>query len=347
MVWREGGRVVKYISLFSGIEAASVAWEPLGWEPVAFSEVDPFCCALLAKRFPGVPNLGDIRDVEWSSYRGAVDLIVGGSPCQSFSIAGGRESLDGESRLMYEYIRACDEVRPTWIVWENVPGVLSVRDNAFGQLLQELQNIGYVSLAWRVLDAQFFGVAQRRRRVFLVGSTRAGGAAPAVLFESESVRGNTKTSRQKREELAASCTSRARASGEYVLATTQANAELTQDMAPTLNCHHEQPTLVAFNPEQITSPTNRSNPKPGDPCHTLASSNYAPVVCISSDTANAAIESDLAGTLHVGGGTPYLVMEKTSSEHYRQETTRESGASMCRKERLYAKELRLEGEGGA
>lgn len=293
---------MKYISLFSGIEAASVAWEPLGWEPVAFSEVDPFCCALLAERFPGVPNLGDIRDVEWSSYRGAVDLIVGGSPCQSFSIAGGRESLGGESRLMYEYIRACDEVRPTWVVWENVPGVLSVRDNAFGQLLQELQNIGYVSLAWRVLDAQFFGVAQRRRRVFIVGSTRAGGAAPAVLFESESVSGNTKTSRQKREELAASGASRARASGEYVLATTQANAELTQDMAPTLNCHHEQPTLVAFNPEQITSPTNRSNPKPGDPCHTLASGNYAPVVCISSDTANAAIESDLAGTLHVGVG---------------------------------------------
>ena len=169
---------MRYISLFSGIEAASVAWEPLGWEPLCFCEIDEFPSAVLAHRYPDVPNLGDITKVNWTEVierHGRPDVIVGGSPCQSFSIAGGRESLDGESRLMFEYVRALAEVRPTWFLWENVPGVLNTRDNAFAQLLREVQDIGYLSLAWRVLDAQFFGVAQRRRRVFLVGRLGAGG----------------------------------------------------------------------------------------------------------------------------------------------------------------------------
>ena len=194
---------MRYISVFSGIEAASCAWEPLGWEPVAFSEIEPFPCAVLSERYPDVPNLGDITEVDWSPYRGSVDVVVGGSPCQSFSIAGGREGLDGESRLMYEYIRCVQDVRPRWLLWENVPGVFSIDGGrAFGILLDALAELGY-SLAWRVLDAQFFGVAQRRRRVFLVGHIGAGGAPGAVLFESESVSGNTQSSREKREELAA------------------------------------------------------------------------------------------------------------------------------------------------
>ena len=200
---------LRYISLFSGIEAASVAWEPLGWEAVAFAEIDPFPSAVLAYRFPNVPNLGDVTKVDWGGYRGTVDVVVGGSPCQSFSVSGRRESLGGESRLMYEYIRACSEIRSRWILWENVPGVLNTKDNAFGQLISELQDIGYVSLAWRVLDSQFFGVAQRRRRVFLVGHLGNDGSAPAVLFESESVRGNTQTGGEKRQAIAvnaAGCT---------------------------------------------------------------------------------------------------------------------------------------------
>lgn len=198
---------MRYISTFSGIEAASVAWEPLGWEPMAFSEIDEFPSAVLAHRYPSVPNLGDITKVDWKEFvrgSGRPDVLVGGSPCQSFSIAAGanRTSLGGKSNLMLEYIRACDEVRSPWILWENVCGVLNTRDNAFQQLLDSLQGIGYVSLAWRVLDAQFFGVAQRRKRIFLVGHLGTGGGAAAVLFESESVRGNTQTSRQKREALA-------------------------------------------------------------------------------------------------------------------------------------------------
>lgn len=170
---------LKYISLFSGIEAASVAWEPLGWEPVAFSEIEPFPCELLKQRYPSVPNLGDITEIDWSAYRGAVDLIVGGSPCQSFSIAGNREGLKGESGLMFEYIRAVREVLPRYFVWENVPGALSSEQGAaFGQLLHEMDVCGY-GLAWRVLDAQFFGVAQRRRRVFLVGCLGNGGGSRA------------------------------------------------------------------------------------------------------------------------------------------------------------------------
>lgn len=224
---------MRYISTFSGIEAATVAWEPLGWEPVCFCEVDDFPSAVLAHRFPGVPNLGDITKVDWKEVverYGPADVVVGGSPCQSFSIAGGRESLGGESRLMFEFVRACADVRPEWVVWENVPGALSVRDGAFGQLLRELFDIGYRDLAWRVLDAQFFGVAQRRRRVFLVGHLGEGGASAAVLFEPESVSGNTQSSREKREVLARAVEdgagSRGKSTGErpYVMTTANTNA---------------------------------------------------------------------------------------------------------------------------
>lgn len=225
---------MRYISTFSGIEAASAAWEPLGWEPVAFSEIEPFPCAVLAHRYPHVPNLGDITKADWSGYRGAVDIVVGGSPCQSFSVAGGRESLRGESRLMFEYIRCVEDVVPRWLLWENVPGVLSTGDNAFGCLLGALSELGYC-LAWRVLDAQFFGVAQRRRRVFLVGHLGGGAAPAAVLFDAESVRGNTVTSREKRAELAAGAGIRTRSCGfAYNAAASAGGVGLASELSPTL-----------------------------------------------------------------------------------------------------------------
>ena len=172
---------MRYVSVFSGVEAATLAWDQLGWEPVAFSEIDPFPSAVLAERFPHVPNLGDITQIDWSRI-GAVDLVVGGSPCQSFSVAGKREGLAGASGLMFEYIRCVRELRPRWFVWENVPGALSSEGGAaFGQLLAEMDDLGY-GLAWRVLDAQFFGVAQRRRRVFLVGSLGDGGRSELARF---------------------------------------------------------------------------------------------------------------------------------------------------------------------
>lgn len=220
---RKAGVRVRYISLFSGVEAATLAWEPLGWEPVAFAEIEPFPSAVLAHRWPDVPNLGDVTQVDWSKYRGTVDLVVGGSPCQAFSVAGKREGLmDERGQLMLEYVRAVAEVKPRWFLWENVPGVLSQdKGRAFGTLLGEMADLGY-SCAWRVLDAQFFGVAQRRRRVFLVGCLGGGaGAAAAVLFEPESVSGNTQTSKQKREALASDARGRAASSGGGVTAFAQ------------------------------------------------------------------------------------------------------------------------------
>lgn len=194
---------MRYLSLFSGIEAASVAWLPLGWEPLAFSEIDPFPCAVLAHHYPDVPNLGDICNIDWQEFlneHGRPDIIVGGSPCQSFSIAGKREGRAGASGLMAEYIRAVREVRPRVFVWENVPGALTVeRGAAFGQLLSEMDGIGY-RCAWRILDSEFFGVPQRRRRVFLVGCL--GDIDPAeILFEQEGLRRDFASSNKKRQEL--------------------------------------------------------------------------------------------------------------------------------------------------
>ena len=197
---------MRYYSIFSGIEAASVAWGPLGWEPVCFSEIDEFPSAVLKARFPSVPNLGDITKVNW---RGAVrdfgkpDIVVGGSPCQSFSVAGGRTGLEGASGLMWEYVRCVREVKPDWLLWENVPGALSSSHGEdFRCLLESLDALGY-GLAWRVLDAQFFGLAQRRERVFLVGRLGDVEGPCEVLFEPESLRWDPTTSREKRKELAA------------------------------------------------------------------------------------------------------------------------------------------------
>ena len=194
---------MRYVSVFSGIEAASVAWGSLGWEPVAFSEIEPFPSAVLATRYPRVPNLGDITKIDWSKHDDCrtADLLVGGSPCQSFSVAGSRTGLNGASGLMWEYVRAVRELRPRWLVWENVPGALSSSHGEdFACLLRALDGLGY-GLAWRVLDAQFYGVAQRRRRVYLVGSLGDQRACD-VLFEPDCLRWDHPTGREKRQALA-------------------------------------------------------------------------------------------------------------------------------------------------
>ena len=234
---------MRYISLFSGVEAATVAWEPLGWEAVAFAEIDDFPSAVLAHRFPEVPNLGDVTKVDWSVYRGEIDVVVGGSPCQSFSIAGNREGLAGESGLMFEYIRAVREIMPRYFVWENVPGALSCEGGeAFGQLLREMDELGY-GLAWAVLDAQFFGVAARRERVFLVGSLGDQSASEA-LFESESLRWDNPSSRSKREELTAQA---AGGSGDCFTLQVRCGCEgggkgalVQEDLSATLACRNIQ-----------------------------------------------------------------------------------------------------------
>jgi DNA (cytosine-5)-methyltransferase 1 len=186
---------MRYLSVCSGIEAATVAWHPLDWVPVAFADIEKFPSALLAHHYPAVPNHGDMTQFnQWPDH--AIDLLVGGTPCQAFSVAGLRKGLDDpRGNLTLTFLALARRYRPRWVVWENVPGVLSDRGNAFGQFLAGLGELGY-GWAYRVLDAQFFGVAQRRRRVFVVGYFGAWQPAAAVLLERESMRGDNPPGRK-------------------------------------------------------------------------------------------------------------------------------------------------------
>jgi len=196
---------MRYLSVCSGIEAASVAWEPLGWTPVGFSEIEPFPCKVLQHHYPQVKNYGDMTKYkEWDIDGDSVDLLVGGTPCQAFSVAGLRKGLeDPRGNLSLTFVGMVDHFKPEWVVWENVPGVLSSSGGRdFGSFIGAMASIGY-GFAWRCLDAQFYGVPQRRRRVFLVGhssgdSRRAG----EVLFEPESLSGNHSESKQAGKSIA-------------------------------------------------------------------------------------------------------------------------------------------------
>lgn len=180
---------LRFGSVCSGIEAASCAWHPLGWKTEFVSEIEPFPSAVLAHHYPTVPNLGDMTKFkEWPDA--AIDLLVGGTPCQSFSVAGLRKGLaDPRGNLMLTYLAIAERYAPRWLVWENVPGVLSSNGGRdFGTFLGGLAELGY-GFAYRVLDAQFFGIPQRRRRVFVVGHLGDWRRAAAVLFERESLSG--------------------------------------------------------------------------------------------------------------------------------------------------------------
>lgn len=192
---------MRYGSVCSGIEAATAAWHHLGWEPAFFSEIEAFPRAVLEHHYPEVPLHGDFTTIEKNQY-GKIDLLVGGTPCQSFSVAGLRGGLDDErGNLALEFCRLAQREQPRWIVWENVPGVLSSNGGRdFGSILGALAQLGY-GLAYRVLDAQYFGVAQRRRRVFVVGYLGDWRRAAAVLFERHSLSGHPAPSREKREDI--------------------------------------------------------------------------------------------------------------------------------------------------
>ena len=188
---------MKFLSVCSGIEAASVAWNPLGWEAEAFSEIEPFPCAVLKHHYPNVPNLGDItKHKEWKL--GPINLLCGGTPCQSFSVAGLRKGMaDPRGNLALVFLGIVEQIRPSWVLWENVPGVLSSgggRD--FGSFLGGLGLLGY-GWDYRVFDAQYFGLAQRRKRVFVVGYFGDWRPPAAVLFEPESLSGNPPPSRKE------------------------------------------------------------------------------------------------------------------------------------------------------
>ena len=179
-----------------------MAWHILGWEPAFFSEIEQFPREVLAHHYPEVPCHGDFTTIREDDY-GSIELLVGGTPCQSFSIAGLRGGMDDErGNLALEFIKLAQRKWPKWVVWENVPGVLSANGGRdFGSFLGALAEIGY-GFAYRVLDAQYFGVAQRRRRVFVVGYLGDWRRAAAVLFERESLSGNPAPSREKGEKVA-------------------------------------------------------------------------------------------------------------------------------------------------
>jgi DNA (cytosine-5)-methyltransferase 1 len=194
---------MKYLSVCSGVEAATVAWHHMGWQAAGFSEIEKFPSEVLAHHYPTVTNFGDMTKYKEWSLNDPIGLLVGGTPCQSFSVAGLRKGLDDpRGNLALTYLGILDHFRPKWCVWENVPGVLSSgggRD--FGAFLGALGELGY-GFAYRVLDAQNFGVAQRRRRVFVVGCLGGWRAAAEVLFESDCLRGDIKKSRGEKQAAA-------------------------------------------------------------------------------------------------------------------------------------------------
>ena len=192
---------LRYLSLFSGIEAWSHAVKDLPqYMPVAFAEVEPFASAVLSAPYPHVKNLGDVTRIDGTQYHGTVEIIVGGSPCQDWSQIGKRQGLDGKrSVLALEYLRLLEEVRPRWLVFENVQGLLNCHRGADLQvLLQKMDELRY-HVAWALLDSKHFGLAQRRKRVFIVGSA-VGWEGPAqVLLEPASMCRNPPALHEERE----------------------------------------------------------------------------------------------------------------------------------------------------
>ena len=278
----------------SGIEAASCAWRDLGWSAAAFAEIEAFPSAVLAHHFPEVPNLGDFTRITAGDI-GPIDLLVGGTPCQSFSVAGKRAGMDDpRGVLAFEFIRLAQRTRPRWVVFENVPGLLSSRGGAdFGDWFTALAECGY-GWAYRVLDAQHFGVPQRRRRIFVVGYLGDWRPPAAVLLEPESMCGDSPPSREAREGIARPLASGHRSSGGYRndadtsdnLLVTQvitarhgkgvdsdcsyplvadpitANEGRTYSHAGKNNFRTHD--VIAFDENQITSKENGSRPEPGN-----------------------------------------------------------------------------------
>ncbi|AOP81482.1 DMT family permease [Enterobacter hormaechei] len=347
---------MKYGSVCSGIEAASKAWEPLGWKPAWFSEIEPFPSAVLAHHWPEVINLGDMTKIADAVRAGDVeapDVLVGGTPCQAFSIAGLREGLsDDRGQLTLSYVELANAIDAkrrergepeSIIVWENVPGVLSSKDNAFGCFLaglagesSELQpaggkwtHAGCVSgpervIAWRVLDAQFFGVAQRRRRVFVVASARKGFDPAAVLFELDSVRRDTAPRRETQKAVAA-LTARGvgtcgadgnQAQAGHLIAMThdQGGDEIkTDDPASELTCNHEAPIAAYGIPGNWIgrAPENGGNATEPmvdvSPCLTVADRHGVAYAFAENSHGEARLQDGdggITGPLSTGGGKP-------------------------------------------
>jgi DNA (cytosine-5)-methyltransferase 1 len=299
----------------------------MGWKPVGFSEIEKFPSQVLAHHYPQVTNFGDMTKYKEWKLNDSIGLLVGGTPCQSFSVAGLRKGLDDpRGNLALTYVGILDKFRPKWCIWENVPGVLSSgggRD--FGAFLGALGELGY-GWAYRVLDAQNFGVAQRRRRVFVVGCLGSWESAAKVLFESESLRGNIKKGRGEGKDIANCITKSPSSHSSYNPARSEGNAVVVQwpaNIASTLNASFgeklglENQHIDSGAPLFVMQPipihaqatqfkgggANRNNDgkgnglgigKPGDPMNTLDTSSRHAVFC---DTYNGTIQGNVSATM--------------------------------------------------
>lgn len=334
---------LRYASVCSGIEAASEAWIPLGWKPVWFSEIEKFPNAYLKHHYPDVPNIGDMTmlfDNE-KFNQSTFDILVGGTPCQDYSIAGNRKGMAGKNgSLSLSFVEILKRKRPRWVVWENVPGVLSSfttykkdkdgsewQHNDFARFAYEIEKCGY-GLAWRILDAKYFGVAQQRRRVFLVGYLGGSWAVPAsVLFERYSCEGHLAPSEEKREGIAPDTAKFLTGSGQRLDPETENLMPiLDNQIVGTICCNKKagsqmvNPVVYSYNMAQITSPANGSTDKK-ELSPTLNSSPH-PTVCVktSQQGANGSnYKQEESFTLD--GASPHAVTQKWDvfrlmPEHY-------------------------------
>ena len=314
------GLRMNYLSVCSGIEAATVAWHDMGWKPIGFSEIEKFPSQLLQHHYPHVTNYGDMTKYKEWNINDTVGLLVGGTPCQSFSVAGLRKGLeDPRGNLMLTYLGIADHFKPKWLLWENVPGVLSSNGGEdFACLLKGMAELGY-GFAYRVLDAQHFGVPQRRRRVFVVGCLGDWRSAAKVLFESESLQRDITPSRKEKQEtsntfipsvancLQTTCNDYSRADGfniiTHVYETHPADSRVKEmgDVCQTVTSRWgtgggNVPIALAENTigRQPQNGGNGNGFTEGGPMYTL---NATGVHGVAVDTYNGTIQGDVTATM--------------------------------------------------
>lgn len=341
----DNGAPITFISMFSGIEAASVAFGPLGWTALAFAEIEKFPSAVLAHHYPDVPNVGDMTQHDWSQYHGKVDVVCGGPPCQAFSVAGLRNSMqDARGNLSLSYMKALHAISPRNAIVENVPGWLSTKDNAFGCFLAGLvgaddalpppsgtkwPSAGLVSgpkgrAAWCILNAQHFGLAQRRKRVIVVADFGNGADPVEVLFERKSLHGYSPESRETRKDVAGTTSGGAGAGGGKLTpseevapclrarsnASHRLDTEAVVGYAPEIaRCvatregssqDYETTTMVAVG---VTGETSHSLTAEGADASEDGTGRGTPVIAFSAKDYGADATEELSPTLRAGGHT--------------------------------------------
>lgn len=309
---------MKYLSLFSGIEAATQAWQPLGWECVAVSEIEPFPCAVLEYHYPHVPNLGDVTKITEQQIKdlGQIDLIVFGSPCQNLSVAGNRKGFDGDQSVLFysamEIIKyAKQHCGARFALWENVPGAFSSNKGAdFTEVVKHMAGLNELDtpangwgkegaavgsnglLEWSVLDAQWFGLAQRRKRVFAIVDFGDWASRPPILLERESLRGDSAPSRETRESVATDVRASTASSINFRAFGARVESELVGTLTAT---DYKEPHGVMIEPVAYPINTMNCQGRPsdngrmglglgddGDPCPTLTQ-NHSHAVAIAGN----------------------------------------------------------------